>query len=308
MYGLDINFLKDRAEYSGAAGAAGAAGAVGRAGGRGSVGRAGGARGRATAAPAGNRPLIIGALLGLGTLGLSALAYGGFLWQSNSLAGQIAELDVQVGDLEKKEAELKKAQAELTSSKDEIVALTSVFSNIKPWSAMTQDLRDRLPQGVQITEIAQEVKPPVAATPTTDSAAAKQGKAAGAAAAPPPPPPIGVIKIAGLADNFDKVNDFLVVLQKSNFLDPQATRIVTSELQTPTQLQSFDLPGPDGQAIPGQTRPTKLPKLPAKVSFAISTSLADVPTSELLRELDRKGAVGLVSRIEALKEKGVIKP
>jgi type IV pilus assembly protein PilN len=310
MYGLDINFLKDRPEYSGSA--AGAAGAMGRAGGGRSGGRSGGGRsgGGASSASASNRPLIIGAALGLGALGLSALAYAGFLFQGKALTDEIAEVDVQVGDLEKKEAELKRAQTELTSSKDEITALTSVFSNIKPWSAMSQDLRDRLPQGVQITEIAQEVKQPVASAPTTASTAAKQPGAAPDPAAPPAvaPPPLGVIKISGLADNFDKVNDFLVVLQKSNFLDPQATRIVTSELQTPSQMQSLDLPGPDGTPLPNQGKPTKLPKMPPKVSFAIQTSLADVPTSELLRELDRKGAVGLVSRIEALKEKGVIKP
>ena len=30
------------------------------------------------------------------------------------------------------------------------------------------------------------------------------------------------------------------------------------------------------------------------------------PASDLIRELDRKGAVGLVTRIEALKQRGVI--
>jgi type IV pilus assembly protein PilN len=146
-----------------------------------------------------------------------------------------------------------------------------------------------------------------AAAPAPSPSPAANGQAAAPAAAPPPP--IGVIKITGLADNFDKVNDFMVVLQKSNFLSPEKTRIVTSELQTPVQMSSIDLPGPDGQARQGGgIRAGKLPKLPPKVNFAIQTSLADVPTSELLRELDRKGAVGLVSRIEALKEKGVIKP
>jgi type IV pilus assembly protein PilN len=304
MYGLDINFLKDRPEYSGSsAGAASLAGA-----GRG--GRSGGGGGRSSrgSAPASNRPLVIGALIGLGALGLSGLGYAFGLFQQGQITSRTAEIDVQLGDLEKKEAELKKTQADLTKSKAEITALTSVFSNIKPWSAMSQDLRDRLPAGVQITEIAQEVlQQQAAATPAATPAPspAAAGQPAPAAAAPPP---IGVIKIAGQADTFDKVNDFLVVLQKSNFLNPEKTRIVTSELQNPVQMSSFDLPGPDGQPIPGGTAPTKLPKLPPKVNFAIQTTLADVPTSELLRELDRKGAVGLVSRIEALKEKGVIKP
>jgi type IV pilus assembly protein PilN len=303
MYGLDINFLKDRPEYSGSSTAAASLAGAGR-GGRSGGGRSGGGRG---AAPASNRPLVMGALIGLGALGLSGLGYAFGLWQQSQIAGRTAEVDVQLGDLEKKEAELKRTQADLTKSKGEITALTSVFSNIKPWSAMSQDLRDRLPAGVQITEIAQEVLQQQAAAtpPPTPTPSPAAGQPAAPAAAPPP---IGVIKISGMADNFDKVNDFLVVLQKSNFLNPEKTRIVTSELQNPVQMSSFDLPGPDGQPRPGGTQPTKLPKLPPKVNFAIQTSLADVPTSELLRELDRKGAVGLVSRIEALKEKGVIKP
>lgn len=301
MYGLDINFLKDRPEYSGAN--AGAASRGGAGGGRAS-------RRTSAAAPAGNGPLIIGAAVGLGALLLSGLGYGFFAWQSQQIADKTLEVDGQIGDLEKKEAEMKAAQAELKKSQDEITALTSVFSNIKPWSAMSQDLRDRLPQGVQITQILQEVKQPTAAAPApapTPSPAASPA-AAGAPAAAAAPAPIGVINIVGLADNFDRVNDFLVVLQKSNFLDPKATRIVESALQDPKVMQSLDLPGPDGQPVPNQGKPNKLPKLPPKVEFKIQTSLAEVPTSELLRELDRKGAVGLVSRIEALKEKGVIKP
>ncbi|NJN49288.1 MAG: hypothetical protein HC805_05275 [Alkalinema sp. RL_2_19] len=102
------------------------------------------------------------------------------------------------------------------------------------------------------------------------------------------------------------MNDFLVVLQKSNFLDQDKTRIVQAEKGEDTQLSPVALPGPDGQSGGGQS--DQLPKLPAKVNFKIETELAKVSTDELLRELDRKGAVGLVSRIETLKEKGVIKP
>ena len=46
-------------------------------------------------------------------------------------------------------------------------------------------------------------------------------------------------------------------------------------------------------------------KLAGKVTFTIESKLSDTPTSDLRRELDRKGAVGLVTRIEALKNKGV---
>jgi type IV pilus assembly protein PilN len=182
---------------------------------------------------------------------------------------------------------------------------------------MSQDLRDRLPSGVQILEILQKTDVPVAVaaaptTPTTAQAAAG-GSQATPAAAPTPviQEPIGRIEISGAADNFDRVNDFLVVLQKSNFLNADQTKIVTSERQPETALTTTALPGPDGQSSGSGNntiKPGDLPKLPAKVTFKIETELANVSTGELLRELERKGAVGLVSRIDALKQKGVIKP
>jgi type IV pilus assembly protein PilN len=85
-------------------------------------------------------------------------------------------------------------------------------------------------------------------------------------------------------------------------LKPESTRIIASEMQTPTALSPLSVPGANEGAA------NVVPKLPGRIKFAIQTALTEVPTSELLRELDRKGAVGLVSRIEALKEKGVIKP
>jgi hypothetical protein len=68
------------------------------------------------------------------------------------------------------------------------------------------------------------------------------------------------------------VNDFLVVLQKSNFFNADQTKIVTSERQPETALTTTALPGPDGQsngASNNAIKPGDLPKLPAKVTFKI---------------------------------------
>ncbi|MBE9031329.1 PilN domain-containing protein [filamentous cyanobacterium LEGE 11480] len=294
MYNLDINFLKDRPEYSGASATAS----------RGTSRRAAGGGGGASSGGGGGlNPLLIGALVGLLPLALVGLGWGFLTVTKGGNEQRLAEVKAQVAQIEQKEKERDKARADLQKAKAQITALTGVFSNIKPWSAMSQDLRDRLPAGMQISEIVQKTKaapPPPAATAPSPSPGT----------APPVAEPIGRIEISGFADSFDKVNDFLVVLQKSNFLTPEATRIVAAEKREDTKLSPISLPGPDGDA--SSDGPTvnaeDLPKLPAKVSFKIETELAKVSTDELLRELDRKGAVGLVSRIEALKEKGVIKP
>jgi type IV pilus assembly protein PilN len=285
MYNLDINFLNDRPEYATATGARGGASGGRRGGGNSRVSSGGGTDSK--------NPFYagLGALVALSFL---SLGFWGFQFLRNTqLKSRQSELAAQVTDLEAKQKELDGVQAKLKGAKEEITALTSVFSNIKPWSAMSQDMRDRLPSNVQITSVAQVEAPPATATPTTAQVAS--GKPA------PPPAPVGVIKILGEASTHNDVNDFLVVLQKSNFLKPESTRIVLSELQPAQALGQSTIPGANNG---GQ----QLPKLPPRVKFEIETALTDVPTSDLMRELDRKGAVGLVSRIEALKEKGVIKP
>jgi type IV pilus assembly protein PilN len=310
MYNLDINFLKDRSEYSGAA----ARGPAGRSAGRRTGGGGGGNR-QSSSANSGSI-LAIGALVGLLPLALVGLGWGWLAWSKGQSQGRLETVKTEVAAIEQMEKDRDKARSNLQAAKSQIEALTGVFSNIKPWSAMSQDLRDRLPSGVQITEIVQKTEVPVAvaAAPTTPTTA--QAAAGGSQATPATPvaapiqEPIGRIEITGAADNFDRVNDFLVVLQKSNFFNADQTKIITSERQLETALPITALPNPDGQTSGSNNviKPGDLPKLPAKVTFKIETELANVSTGELLRELERKGAVGLVSRIDALKQKGVIKP
>jgi type IV pilus assembly protein PilN len=275
MYSLDINFLNDRPEYKPEAAA-----------------RTKAAR---PAVAESKQPLYLGLLA---AILLPGLALGGLLY----LQSQNAELDRQDRDLESKLGALKASQQRMQSIRNEIAlvrdetqALASVFNQIKPWSAMMQDLRDRIPPNVQVTEVKQ--LPPPAATAAPTPAASPQAGAAPANVLPPS----GSIQVSGVANTFSEINDFLLLLQKSNFLKADATRIVTAELtelQAIEQISIEDLPQESGDP----------PKLPRQVRFQIETALSDVPASELLRELDRKGAAGLVTRIESLQQKGVIQP
>lgn len=49
------------------------------------------------------------------------------------------------------------------------------------------------------------------------------------------------------------------------------------------------------------------PQLQSVVKYTIETNLSRATASELLPELQNKGALGLVNRIKTLQEKGVIK-
>lgn len=276
MYSLDINFLNDRPEY-----------------------KPEGARQKTRAVPTDSkRPLFIGAAVAVALL---AAAGGSLLFlqaQNASLEQRQSELDSQLGDLTAKQKQIADINGQTKQIKDETGALASVFNLVKPWSAMMQEVRDRIPPGVQILTIAQS-------TPSNQPTPQPSPSPSAGAAAPAVAPPASVLQITGIANSFNDVNDFLLVLQKSNFLKAENTKLVKATLQKeavrvePARLQNTQQPTLNAD---------QLPQLPKQVEFQIETALSDVPASDLLRELDRKGAVGLVTRIEDLQRKGVIQP
>ncbi|PSB25242.1 PilN domain-containing protein [Stenomitos frigidus] len=276
MYSLDINFLNDRPEY-----------------------RPESSRQKTRAVSTDSkRPLFIGAAVAVALL---AAAGGSLLFlqaQNASLEQRQAELDSQLGDLTAKQKQIADINNQTKQIKDETGALASVFNLVKPWSAMMQEVRDRIPPGVQILNITQSVSTGQA-SPQPSASPSPGG------AAPAVNPPASVLQITGLANSFNDVNDFLLVLQKSNFLKAENTRLIKATLQKDApKIESLKLKNTQ-QQVPNTD---ELPQLPKQVEFQIETALSDVPASDLLRELDRKGAVGLVTRIEDLQRKGVIKP
>lgn len=275
MFNLDINFLNDRPDLKPGSAAASRGGPRQSSGG--------------TDSP---MPLYIGAGAALLLLGLTGGAFAYFSWQKGNLETEQAALDSQLGAIEGKRKELAAANQKVVAAEGEIKALATVFNQIKPWSAMSQDLRERLPPGVQIASIVQA--PPAGGQPVAGSN----------------PVYTTDITIKGEANDFDQVNDLLVILKKSNFLKPEETRIIETARTEPKPLPIVSLPKAVQLPVkPGQEKQentnNQAIKLPGKVTFTVQSKLSEIPTSELLRELDRKGAVGLVTRVEALKSKGV---
>lgn len=277
MFNLDINFLNDRPDLK--------------------PGSAASSRGGAARRPSGGTespvPLYAGIATALVLLGLTGAALGYYNWQKGELATKETELDSKLGAIASKQKELDTAKKKVTDAEGEIKALATVFNQIKPWSAMSQDLRERLPPGVQIASIIQ---------------ASIVGGAAPAAGTNPVYSPDVTIK--GEANDFDQVNDLLVILKKSNFLKPDDTKIIdTARLDSkPLPVisfpRAFELPVKPGQEKPKDTNNQAI-KLPGRVTFTVQSKMSDIPTSELRRELERKGAFGLVTRIDTLKSKGV---
>ncbi len=269
MYSLDINFLRDRKPQKSTSS---------------------GPR------PAINRgdlkPLYIGLAV---AVCLPALVAGGWMilqWQNNQLQQNITQLDQENKDLDAKIGNINQVRTEIASVKAQTQSLVSVFDQIRPWSAILQDLRDRIPPTVKIETIRQTPPeaPPQGQPPPANSPKGSPGVAPTQSL----PNPAGGLEITGMARSFGDVNDFLLSLQQSSLFNAKDTKIITAEL--------VNAPVP-----PGITPNKDLAAKPLEVvKYTIKTSLSSVPASELIRELEQKGTVGLVARIRSLQDTGVI--
>lgn len=92
------------------------------------------------------------------------------------------------------------------------------------------------------------------------------------------------IALNGKTTSYNELNDFLLLLKASPLLDPVQTKLVSSTLQQATTDNNFTL-----------------------VNFQILTATTTKSPSEILPELQKAGADGLVTRVNLLKQQGVIK-
>ncbi|MEG4008756.1 PilN domain-containing protein [Microcoleus sp. Pol11C1] len=292
MYSLDINFLNDRPDYKPVATKSPA---------------------KKSSGGAKDQLPIYGAVLF--AFGVNAAVLGAWWWatnENNKLAQQQATIDQELVTLNTQASTIKAINAETDQVTAEYKALAGVFDQIKPWSAMLQDLSARTPAGVQIGKI-EQIDPspsPVAAAPPPPAATPAASPSPGAspspasptpAAAPPPvvPQQAAKVQISGIASTFAQVNDFMLLVQRSPFFLNTDTKLIAATLKNnPAQLQVRNQ----------NAAPPELPKLRPVVEYKIETTLSPTGASELLPELRSKQADGLAIRIETLQEKGVLEP
>jgi type IV pilus assembly protein PilN len=326
MYNIDINLLKDRPEYQSVAV------------------KSGGSESKARVTNYSKTPIFVG--LGVGVLALIATG-GGWLYldnQGKELQAKQAELDKQLGAAKTQEAKLAEVNSKITQSEQESKSLANVFNMVRPWSAILREFQESVPKGMQIRTIAQiavtpppaspsaspAAKPLAAAPPSVDSSgkvtkpgASPSSSASPSASASTPAPsgaqasatpsaspgsiafdaPVTRIQLDGVAQSFNEVNSFILTLKQSPFFNADDTQLIDSSLVEQSVQTTAT------QASPGAT-PTSTTKsiVTKSVKYTVQTSLKQVPATELLRELDSKGAIGLVTRLKSLQQQQVIKP
>jgi type IV pilus assembly protein PilN len=257
MYSLDVNFLTDRnLELKGPAVAATADG------------------------PSLQQqlPIYIGAgvMVVLPLLaGLSLLFVG---WQKEQAQANIQTLEAELAKLNAQNKKIQEIQGKAKTIDDDIAGLVGVFNQIKPWSAILQDLTDQTPATVQISGIQQADR---------------------------------VLTLTGFSRNYADLNDFLLTLQNSRFFKADNTKLVTATAN-PLPITGVETDGGGGATAPQQPASGAGDKpagptvtVPTGVKYTITTELSDTPDNELMSELTRKGAIGLVTRFKILEQKGI---
>jgi type IV pilus assembly protein PilN len=273
MYNLDINFLRDRNSAQSV-----------------DLSRAFVPKKEATLTD--KIPIALGAMIFL----IAPLVTFSYLKSVNaktaSVKQEIQQLETEIADLGNQNKKIDEANAQIQTVEQETAALVGVFEKIKPWAAIIQEVGDRTPPGVQVDSIQQTSSAPAAPAAPPPAPEPKAGEAA----APPPPTPsptIG-INLAGVARSYDDVNDFVLFLQRSPFFDSKQVILNgASAIDFPVEVAN-QKDFPDIAAL----------EFPKGIKYTISAQLNNVPSSQLIGEIEKKGAIGLVTRLKTLERKG----
>lgn len=263
MYSLDVNFLKDRNLTTTS--------------GKGSDSGTKAAGGEVNLIA--YLPVLVGLLVGGAAFAGVFVVESIYKGKNEEIAANIAGIDAQIQALAGQDTRVQELQGQLASAKEENQMIAGVFTTIRPWSAILQDVKDQTPAGVQISTFTQSEEN---------------------------------LTLQGYAKTFNDVNDFLLTLKKSQFFDGPAVYIKSAKVSpnpTPIVFDNPDLTEEQLEALKeqqaGQAQPEIEVELPDVVEYTIQAKLQQV---KAYQELERKGSVGLAARLRTLEEKGVITP
>jgi type IV pilus assembly protein PilN len=228
-------------------------------------------------------PIIIGMAVGVALVAASVGASLVINQQKARTEQEIQALKNQIAGLQGQNEEVQQLETQIKAVSQNTEALVSVFKNIKPWSALLAEISLVIPPGVQIQSISQ-----------SDNK---------------------TLTISGIASSYDRVNDFVLSLKNSRFLNAEKTKLNNSNFTKNPNAVKFT-EEEIAQAGQGQTeiqdvlveQAQPIVELPEVINYNITVELSDIPASELINTLNRRGAIGLVTRMNILERKGALKP
>ena len=254
MYNIDINFLKDRKLDALASPTA--------------------FKKKAAVSTEQKLPIMIGSGVALGLIALVGGAWFILNGQKSSQQKAIAQLDQEIQRLNGKNQDVKAIETEINNVNREINVLSSVFEQLKPWSAMLSEIASVTPETIQIDSISQSGNKN--------------------------------LTIRGFADSYERVNDLVLTLKNSPLLNAEATQLAETSLVSSPNNIIFDLAQLDPNNDDQVNNQLEI-EIPEVVSYTIETAITNESSQKYLTELNQEGAIGLVSRINTLQRKGVFK-
>jgi type IV pilus assembly protein PilN len=212
-------------------------------------------------------PIVVGGIIAIALPLLSFQHARSFEAKQAEAQSQIAEVEAEIAKKQGENQTLEQMQTQVQAAKTETQALVQVFDKIRPWSAILQEIRDRTPPGVQVDSLSQS-----GSGSDID------------------------LQISGSARSYDDVNDFVLFLQRSPFFDKNGIilgNVNTGDLQIDVANQ---------EELPENVSFT----LPQGVQYSITAQLNNLPSSGLIKELQEKGSIGVLTRLKTLEQQGAI--
>ncbi|MGA1623257.1 MAG: PilN domain-containing protein [Synechocystis sp.] len=209
--------------------------------------------------------VLLPALAGLGILGIN--------WQKGQTQANIQRLEAEIARLQGEQQQIQAVEAKIAAVHQEADGLINVFNQIKPWSALFQEITNQLPSEVQLESIQQDGSQ---------------------------------LTLSGFAGNYAALNDFLLTLQSSQFLQANKTKLMTATAAPlPISGEGTTVESGGVEEVDAETG-TSTVLIPAGVRYTIQTAITETPDKDLMRVLIRNGAAGLVARFKFLELKGVL--
>ena len=212
-------------------------------------------------------PIVVGGVVAVLAVFSSWNYANSFESKQAEAESKIQEIDAEIAKRQGESKSLEEMQAQVTQARTETQALIGVFDKIRPWSAILQEVSDRTPPGVQVSSLSQS----------------GSGNSAN-------------LQISGSARSYSDVNDFVLFLQRSPFFDSKGI-ILGNVNQGNLQIEIAN-----DEDIPDNVDYS----IPQGVNYNITARLSNTPPSRLIKELEQKGAIGVVTRLKTLEQKGAI--
>ncbi|MEM9137788.1 MAG: PilN domain-containing protein [Cyanobacteria bacterium P01_F01_bin.42] len=203
-------------------------------------------------------PMALGLGVGAAAIAIVFGAYSVVGYFNQKLAAEEQELDQAISRLGPQLAQVEELETELSTIQGQTNALATIFNQIKPWSAMLTDLRNRVPASIQIKKIVQ-------------SGSGSNGGSQ--------------LSLDGSAISFGDVNDFVLTLRESNYL---------SETGADTRLkQASRRESKDGEGLVNYNIDTTINNVPAD---ALLTALRQNGASGLVSRIETLKRQGVIRK------------